>query len=102
MGDDFQKFFDRATRIVERALHEEINVFVDYTGGYEDGEGLEGQYRIRKMLTYNNGFVVKENIEDVPFADLTQLCPQEETLDRVDKSLSVFSTHLVKVSVCRC
>ena len=41
MGDDFQKFFDRATRIVERALSEDINVFVDYTGGYEDGEGLE-------------------------------------------------------------
>ena len=68
----------------------------------KDGEGREGQSRIRKMLTYNNGFVVKENIEDVPFADLTQLCPQEETLDRVNKSLSVFSTHLVKVSVCRC
>ena len=41
MGDNFQKFFDRATRIVERALSEDINVFVDYTGGYEDGEGLE-------------------------------------------------------------
>ena len=41
MGDPFQKFFDRATRIVERALSEDINVFVDYTGGYEDGEGLE-------------------------------------------------------------
>ena len=65
-----------------------------------DGEGRV--LRIRKMLTYNNGCVVKENIEDVAFADLTQLCPQEETLDRVNKSLSVFSTHLVKVSVCRC
>jgi len=41
MGDEFQKFFDRATRIVERALSEDINVFVDYTGGYEDGEGME-------------------------------------------------------------
>ena len=66
----------------------------------KDGEGRV--LRIRKMLTYNNGCVVKENIEDVSFADLTQLCPQEETLDRVNKSLSVFSTHLVKVSVCRC
>ena len=50
------------------------------------------------MLTYNNGLVGKENIEDVPFADLTQLCPQEETLDRVDKTMRVFATHLVKVS----
>merc|ERR1712013_573650 len=33
MGDNFQKFFDRATRIVERALSEDINVFVDYAGG---------------------------------------------------------------------
>lgn len=62
-------------------------------------EEAEGGRRQRKMLTYNNGLVVKENIEDVPFADLTQLCPQEETLDRVDKNLSVFSAHLVKVSV---
>ena len=52
----------------------------------------------RHMLTYNNGLVGKENIEDVPFADLTQLCPQEETLDRVDKTMRVFATHLVKVS----
>ena len=41
MSDTFQKFFDRATRVVERALCEDINVFVDYTGGYEDGEGME-------------------------------------------------------------
>ena len=41
MSEPFQKFFDRATRVVERALCEDINVFVDYTGGYEDGEGLE-------------------------------------------------------------
>lgn len=41
MSQPFQKFFDRATKIVERALSEDINVFVDYTGGYEDGEALE-------------------------------------------------------------
>ena len=41
MSDDFHKFFDRATRVVERALYEDANLFVDYTGGYNDGEGLE-------------------------------------------------------------
>ena len=28
-------------RVVERALYEDANLFVDYTGGYEDGEGME-------------------------------------------------------------
>ena len=32
MSDDFHKFFDHASRVVERALAEEANVFVDYTG----------------------------------------------------------------------
>ena len=32
------RFFDRSSRLVERALHEDINVFVDYTGAGEDGE----------------------------------------------------------------
>ncbi|CAB4064428.1 DYNC1I [Lepeophtheirus salmonis] len=42
MKEDFQKFFDRTTRLVERALCEDVNVFVDYTGNYEnDGEGME-------------------------------------------------------------
>jgi len=41
MSQPFQKFFDRATKVVERALSEDINVFLDYTGGYEDGEALE-------------------------------------------------------------
>ena len=41
MSQPFQKFFDRATKIVERALSEDINVFLDYTGSYEDGEALE-------------------------------------------------------------
>lgn len=41
MSEDFQRFFDRSTRLVERAIWEEPNVFIDYTGGY-DGEGGEG------------------------------------------------------------
>ena len=46
MSEDFHKFFDRSTRLVERALCEmsDGNLFVDYTGGYgdEDHEGLDG------------------------------------------------------------
>jgi len=34
MSEDFHKFFDRSTRLVERALSEmtDANLFVDYTG----------------------------------------------------------------------
>ena len=46
MSEDFHKFFDRSTRLVERALCEmsDGNLFVDYTGGYgdDDHEGLDG------------------------------------------------------------
>merc|ERR1719414_567958 len=41
MSEDFNRFFDRSTRLIERAIWEEPNVFIDYTGGY-DGEGGEG------------------------------------------------------------
>ena len=41
MSEDFQKFFDRSTRLVERAIWEEPNIFADYTGGL-DGEGGDG------------------------------------------------------------
>ena len=34
MSEDFQRFFDRSTRLVERAIWEEPNVFIDYTGNY--------------------------------------------------------------------
>ena len=41
MSEDFQRFFDRSTRLVERAIWEESDLFVDYTGGY-DGENGDG------------------------------------------------------------
>ena len=37
MSEDFQRFFDRSTRLVERAIWEEPNVFIDYTGTSRDG-----------------------------------------------------------------
>ena len=46
LSEDFQRFFDRSTRLVERALCEmsDANLFVDYTGGYgdDDSEELDG------------------------------------------------------------
>ena len=35
-SEDFARFFDRSTRLIERAMSEEVNIFTDYTGG--DGE----------------------------------------------------------------
>lgn len=44
LSEEFQRFFDRSTRLVDRALWEEPNLFVDYTGGYdgENGDGGDG------------------------------------------------------------
>ena len=49
-SQDFTKFFLRATTIVERAITEEIDIFVDYTGG--DDEDKEG-YIIYSII-YNS------------------------------------------------
>lgn len=32
LSEEFQRFFDQSTRIVERALSEHVDLFVDYTG----------------------------------------------------------------------
>jgi dynein intermediate chain len=32
MSEDFQKFFDHTAKIMERALAEDVNLFVDYAG----------------------------------------------------------------------
>ncbi|XP_064111706.1 cytoplasmic dynein 1 intermediate chain 2-like isoform X41 [Macrobrachium nipponense] len=42
MTEEFHNFFDRSTRIVERALSEDANIFVDYSHDHEeDGEASE-------------------------------------------------------------
>lgn len=39
MTEEFHSFFDRTTRVMERALAEDANLFVDYSHDYEeDGE----------------------------------------------------------------
>lgn len=39
MTEEFQTFFNKTTRVVERALDEEIDIFVDYAGG--ESEDME-------------------------------------------------------------
>ncbi|XP_042203653.1 cytoplasmic dynein 1 intermediate chain-like isoform X28 [Homarus americanus] len=42
MTEEFHSFFDRSTRVMERALAEDANIFVDYSHDYEeDGEANE-------------------------------------------------------------
>nr|CAD7454623.1 unnamed protein product [Timema tahoe] len=45
LTEDFQRFFDRAARVMERALSESIDIYTDYTGindGEEGGQTTEG------------------------------------------------------------
>ena len=39
MTEEFTTFFNKTSRIVERALDEDIDIFVDYAGG--EGEDME-------------------------------------------------------------
>lgn len=40
LSEDFQRFIDRAGRIVERALCESVDVCTDYTGGADSEDNL--------------------------------------------------------------
>ena len=39
-SEDFQRFLDRSTRVVERAMSENVDIFVDYSGGDGDDEEM--------------------------------------------------------------
>lgn len=39
LSEEFQRFMDRAGRIVERALSESVDIYTDYSGGIGE-EGL--------------------------------------------------------------
>lgn len=39
-SEQFQNFIDRSSRIIERALFEDADIFVDYTGVKEESERL--------------------------------------------------------------
>ena len=40
MSDEFQHFMERSSRVIERALSEQVDIFADYTG--EEGDDQEG------------------------------------------------------------
>nr|CAD7394570.1 unnamed protein product [Timema cristinae] len=60
LTEDFQRFFDRAARVMERALSESIDIYTDYTG-INDGE--EGGFNPNLILggTYSGQIVLWDN-----------------------------------------
>jgi dynein intermediate chain len=38
MSEDFQSFFNRSTRLVERVLTEDVDIFTDYSGADNEGK----------------------------------------------------------------
>ncbi|XP_069081431.1 cytoplasmic dynein 1 intermediate chain 2 isoform X4 [Pleurodeles waltl] len=52
--EEFLSFFDHSTRIVERALSEQINIFFDYSG--KDLEEKEGEIQAGARLSLNRQF----------------------------------------------
>lgn len=40
MTEDFQRFFGQSSRIVERALSEQVDIFMDYTGASETDNNM--------------------------------------------------------------
>ncbi|XP_042722928.1 cytoplasmic dynein 1 intermediate chain 2-like [Lagopus leucura] len=53
-SEEFLSFFDHSTRIVERALSEQINIFCDYSG--RDLEDKEGEIQAGAKLSLNRQF----------------------------------------------
>lgn len=54
LSEDFQTFFMKASRLIERALCEEVDIFVDYTGG--EGEGKDDDVLAGERLKLNRDF----------------------------------------------
>ena len=48
MSDDFMRFFDKATRVVERAMTEKIDLFTDYSGA--DNLDQDGSVQLQHLL----------------------------------------------------
>lgn len=40
LSEDFQRFIDRTSRIVERALGESVDIYTDYTGTMDGEDGM--------------------------------------------------------------
>ncbi|XP_041433663.1 uncharacterized protein LOC431853 isoform X2 [Xenopus laevis] len=53
-SEEFVSFFDHSTRILERALSEQVNIFFDYSG--RDLEEKEGEIQAGAKLSFNRQF----------------------------------------------
>ncbi|XP_043667686.1 cytoplasmic dynein 1 intermediate chain isoform X13 [Vespula pensylvanica] len=54
LSEDFQRFLDRTSRIVERALGESIDIYTDYTGTMDGEDGLDE--KSHQQLWLNRSF----------------------------------------------
>nr|KAG5695079.1 hypothetical protein BaRGS_032572 [Batillaria attramentaria] len=54
MSEEFMKFFGKTSRIIERALAEEVDIFVDYAGN--DGKGKDDEAMAGERLKLNRDF----------------------------------------------
>nr|CAG4643850.1 EOG090X03UT [Lepidurus arcticus] len=50
LSQEFHKFFDSSTRIVERALSENVDLFVDYTGAAESEDNMDDKSGMKVSL----------------------------------------------------
>ncbi|XP_044010821.1 cytoplasmic dynein 1 intermediate chain isoform X3 [Aphidius gifuensis] len=50
LSEDFQRFLDRSSRLVERALAESVDIYADYTGTLDGEEGLDEKTHQRLWL----------------------------------------------------
>ncbi|XP_043471197.1 cytoplasmic dynein 1 intermediate chain isoform X9 [Leptopilina heterotoma] len=50
LSEDFQRFLDRTSRIVERALGESVDIYTDYTGTMDGDDGMDEKSHQRLWL----------------------------------------------------
>ncbi|XP_050466524.1 cytoplasmic dynein 1 intermediate chain-like isoform X46 [Cataglyphis hispanica] len=55
LSEDFQRFLDRTSRIVERALGESVDIYTDYTGTMDGEDGMDEKNHQRLWL--NRSFI---------------------------------------------
>jgi len=50
-SEDFQQFMDRAGRVMERALSENVDIYTDYTGALDDNDVKLVKTKLKKYKT---------------------------------------------------
>lgn len=49
-SEDFQQFMDRAGRVMERALSENIDIYTDYTGALDENDIKYVSIKFKKLF----------------------------------------------------